>query len=167
MNKMTQPTERKGRITENSTTSSCETLVLRVCTTKVYGLNIQGVLTPREMFQTQMSRRMCKSSFNLQVIWIASPRRCLPRNRTYTRPQVTGCIESAVEDRIGDTENPELRDVRGAVQSKKGVGTRRTGKGPGRPGDSGGRSPFRACEVGGVGVLEAAELEVSSSSSAV
>ena len=30
-----------------------------------------------------------------------------------------------------------------------------------RPGDSGGRSRFRACEVGGVEVLEAAELEVT------
>ena len=72
-----------------------------------------------------------------------------------------------MDDRIGGTENPELRDVRGAVQSKKGVVTRRAGNGPGRPGDSGQRSRFHACEVGDVGVLEATELEVSPSFSAV
>ena len=41
------------------------------------------------------------------------------------------------------------------------------GQGPGRSGDSGGRSRFRACEVGDVGVLEATQLEVSPSFSAV
>jgi len=100
------------------------------------------------------------SRLNSQIILIASSRRTLLGNGTYTRPQVTACNESTVEDRNGETENPEPLNVRDAVQSKIGVGTRRTGKGPGRPGDSGVSSPFRVCEVGGMGVLEAAVLEV-------
>ena len=75
---------------------------------------------------------MCKFFFNTRIIWFASPRRSLLNNRTQTRRQVTGLNESAVDDRIGDMENPELQDVRGAVQSKKDVGTRCAGKGPGR-----------------------------------
>ena len=58
------------------------------------------------MVQIQMSRRMCKTSFNLQIIWIAYPRRCHLSNRTYTRSQVSGCNQSAVDDQIGYTEDP-------------------------------------------------------------